>query len=117
MTGYQSKKLMAQSREDDLVKRLRAEDPECGLRHSLAMEAADYIEELLKFKMFRFAADKVALEVDQKLVNQLAAAHKRNKELETFLWEIANCVTLPAQNDIEMREIARAALGEKKDGH
>jgi len=30
----------------DLVKRLRAEDPECGLRHSLAMEAADYIEKL-----------------------------------------------------------------------
>lgn len=31
---------------DDLVKRLRAEDPECGLRHSLAMEAADYIENM-----------------------------------------------------------------------
>ena len=30
----------------DIVKRLRAEDPECGLRHSLAMEAADYIEAL-----------------------------------------------------------------------
>jgi hypothetical protein len=30
----------------DLVKRLRAEDPECGLRHSIAMEAADYIEAL-----------------------------------------------------------------------
>jgi hypothetical protein len=31
---------------DDLVKRLREEDPECGLRHSLAMEAADEIEKL-----------------------------------------------------------------------
>jgi hypothetical protein len=31
---------------DDLVKRLRAEDPECGLRHSIAMEAADCIEKL-----------------------------------------------------------------------
>jgi hypothetical protein len=31
---------------DDLVNRLRAEDPECGLRHSLAMEAADRIEAL-----------------------------------------------------------------------
>jgi hypothetical protein len=30
----------------DLVNRLRAEDPECGLRHSLAMEAADEIERL-----------------------------------------------------------------------
>lgn len=31
---------------EDLVKRLRAEDPECGLRHSIAMEAADRIEAL-----------------------------------------------------------------------
>jgi hypothetical protein len=31
---------------DDLVKRLRNEDPECGLRHSIAMEAADRIEAL-----------------------------------------------------------------------
>lgn len=31
---------------DDLVARLRAEDPECGLRHSIAMEAADRIEQL-----------------------------------------------------------------------
>jgi hypothetical protein len=31
---------------DDLVERLRAEDPECGLRHSIAMEAADEIEKL-----------------------------------------------------------------------
>ena len=33
---------------DDLVKRLRAEDPETGLRWSLASEAADRIEELEK---------------------------------------------------------------------
>jgi hypothetical protein len=31
---------------NDIVKRLRAEDPECGLRHSIAMEAADYIDAL-----------------------------------------------------------------------
>lgn len=30
----------------DLVDRLRKEDPECGLRHSIAMEAADRIETL-----------------------------------------------------------------------
>jgi hypothetical protein len=30
----------------DIVKRLRAEDPETGLRHSLASEAADRIEYL-----------------------------------------------------------------------
>ena len=33
---------------DDLVKRLRAEDPETGLRLSIASEAADRIEELEK---------------------------------------------------------------------
>ena len=31
---------------DDLVKRLRDEEPEFGLRHSIAMEAADKIEKL-----------------------------------------------------------------------
>lgn len=31
---------------DDLVKRLRAEDPQTGLRHSIASEAADRIEYL-----------------------------------------------------------------------
>jgi hypothetical protein len=30
----------------DIVNRLRAEDPECGLRLSIAAEAADRIEEL-----------------------------------------------------------------------
>ena len=33
---------------DDLVKRLRLEDPETGLRHSIATEAADNIEKLEK---------------------------------------------------------------------
>jgi len=33
---------------NDLVKRLRAEDPETGLRHSIASEAADRIEALEK---------------------------------------------------------------------
>lgn len=33
---------------EDLVQRLRAEDPETGLRHSIASEAADEIEGLHK---------------------------------------------------------------------
>lgn len=33
---------------DSLIDRLRAEDPETGLRHSIASEAADRIEELEK---------------------------------------------------------------------
>ena len=77
MTGYQSKKLLAQSREDDLVKRLREY---CDGNNDLMDAAADRIE-----------------------------------QLEKALRKIADCATLPAQNDIEMREIARAALGEKKD--
>jgi hypothetical protein len=32
----------------NLVKRLREEDPECGLRHSIAMEASDCIEAMQK---------------------------------------------------------------------
>ena len=42
MTGYQSKKLMAQSREDDLVKRLREY---CDGNNDLMDAAADRIEE------------------------------------------------------------------------
>lgn len=33
---------------EDIVERLRAEDPETGLRHSIASEAADHIEALHK---------------------------------------------------------------------
>jgi hypothetical protein len=42
-------------------------------------------------------------------------AADRIEKLETALREIADCVTLPAQNDIEMREIARKALEGKDD--
>tara|TARA_R110000868_G_scaffold39017_2_gene136254 strand:- start:224 stop:424 length:201 start_codon:yes stop_codon:yes gene_type:complete len=37
-------------------------------------------------------------------------AADRIEKLEAALREIADCVTLPAQNDFEMREIARKAL-------
>ena len=37
------------------------------------------------------------------------------EKLEAALREIADCVTLPAQNDCEMREIARKALEGKDD--
>jgi len=43
---------------NDLVKRLRAEDPETGLRHSIASEAADRIEALERALLpFAKAAD------------------------------------------------------------
>ena len=39
----------------------------------------------------------------------------RIEKLEAALREIADCVTLPAQNDCEMREIACKALEGKDD--
>jgi len=42
-------------------------------------------------------------------------AAKRIEKLEAALREIADCCTLPAQNDSEMREIARKALEGKDD--
>lgn len=72
---------------DNLVERLRQWGA-FGYGHEASKtmhEAADCIEELLKFKSLHAACDKVSLDIEQKLVNQLAAAHKRNKELEAAL--------------------------------
>ena len=44
----------------------------------------------------------------------VAKLEVRIEKLEAALREIVYCVTLPAQNDFEMREIARKAL-EGKD--
>jgi len=46
---------------DNLVDRLRAEDPETGLRHSIASEAADRIEALEK-AICDYAAAVVGME-------------------------------------------------------
>ena len=42
-------------------------------------------------------------------------ASDRIEKLEAALREIGDCCTLPAQNDFEMREIARKALEKKND--
>ena len=42
-------------------------------------------------------------------------ASDRIEQLEAALREIGDCCTLPAQNDFEMREIARKALEGKDD--
>ena len=47
-------------------------------------------------------------------VAKLEARIEEIEALEAALREIVDCVTLPAQNDFEMREIARKAL-EGKD--
>jgi hypothetical protein len=46
---------------DSLIDRLRAEDPETGLRHSIASEAADHIEALEK-AICDYAAAVVGME-------------------------------------------------------
>ena len=45
----------------------------------------------------------------------LKPAADRIEKLEAALREIVDCCTLPAQNDYEMREIARKALEGKDD--
>lgn len=49
---------------DDLVKRLRAEDPQTGLRHSIASEAADRIEMLENALKSMLKIDREDLESD-----------------------------------------------------
>ena len=45
----------------------------------------------------------------------VAKLEARIEKLEAALREIVDCVTLPAQNDFEMRAIARKALEKKND--
>jgi hypothetical protein len=99
---------------DDLVKRLRAEDPECGLRHSLAMEAADCIEELLKFKSLHSQCDKISLHMENKLKDMVSLYYAEANKYEKALQEIIESARLVG--DYHHVKIARAALGEKKDG-
>ena len=46
----------------------------------------------------------------EKLEGELHLCFHRIEELQAALREIVDCITLPAQNDCEMREIARKAL-------
>ena len=46
----------------------------------------------------------------EELEAEITALRARLAEVEGALREIVDCVTLPAQNDFEMREIARKAL-------
>lgn len=80
----------------DIVKRLRVEDPECGLRHSLAMEAADCIEALER---------------------ELAEERRSREEAQEFAWKFSDALReIAAQpNDNALRpnfRIAMAALGQ-----
>ena len=79
----------------------------------------DRIEKLERFKSLHAQCDQIALDIENKLVDQLASAHKRIEKLEKALREIANMDTDPEFGTPPLasaQKIARAALGEKKDG-
>jgi len=110
---------------DDLVTRLRK-----GGSYEVDMvvmeEAAYRIEELEHLFDLRWAADMRAIRLWQSAhPNQPRTwpdhadlgtwCLSRIEMLEAALREIADCCTLPAQNDSEMREIARKALEGKDD--
>jgi hypothetical protein len=97
----------------DLVKRLRAEDPECGMRHSLAMEAADYIEELEKFKSLHSQSDKISLHMENKLKDMVSRYYAEANRYGEALQEIIESARLVG--DYHHVKIARAALGKEAD--
>lgn len=66
---------------NDLVKRLRSEDPETGLRWSLASEAADRIEKLEKALKFMVECEKftqVLAEIEGKPYTNLGLQFARD---------------------------------------
>jgi hypothetical protein len=109
---------------DDLVKRLR----EYPLRE--CREAADRIEKLESalhqwddLIVQQFTGSKAAMSAMHDAAQITAALlhgdapwpTPRIEKLEAALREIADCCTLPAQNDFEMRQIARKALEGEDD--
>jgi hypothetical protein len=64
----------------DLVKRLRAEDPETGLRHSIASEAADRIEALEKALEKVAQHDLQAIALDALRPGERIALKEKNHE-------------------------------------
>lgn len=77
----------------DLVNLLRKVDEESMYAapfttKTLIDAAANRIEELMKYQSLHAGCDKASLDIEQKLVNQLAAAHKRIEELEKKVAEL-----------------------------
>jgi len=90
---------------DSLVDRLRAEDPETGLRHSIASEAADRIEQL----------EAAYAQQQQVWSDAIARADRYEEALSRIYAWYPISVAQPHQTINDIREFARAALGEKKD--
>lgn len=108
----------------NLVTRLRDGGETCGTEQCKVRDArsgcicamaADRIEELMKFQSLHANCDKASLDIEQKLVDQLASAHRRIEALEAALRSIA--ANTCCEKCQEASLVARAALeGEKKDG-
>jgi hypothetical protein len=98
----------------DIITRLRAEDPECGLRLSIASEAADRIEELERFKSLHAQCDKTSLDIEQKLVNQVSYYYARMVKMEVVLRHIAERKSDPCDkycgHFLDMQALAADAL-------
>jgi len=124
---------------DDLVKRLRELNTfewhaRPATTKGICFEAADRIEKLeaginalvnCQSALPRAALREAAADILDKrtwrtedqspLVSQNHALRFRIEKLEAALREITDCCTLPAENDFEMREIARKALEENNE--
>ncbi len=70
---------------DDLVQRLRAEDPETGLRHSIASEAADRIEALERLEK-QMPAILEYLEEQADVVDGDNGIPHPNKAMSLLVW-------------------------------
>jgi hypothetical protein len=90
---------------DDLVERLRAEDPECGLRLSIATEAADRIEALENEKI------KQEIEI-MRLKRSVTKYHRQSLKDAAHIEELRQALFRHMRRNAEED---RAALGEKKD--
>lgn len=92
----------------DIVKRLRAEDPECGLRHSLASEAADRIEFLERELSAETHSRKVASEKAWEFRDRI-------KELEDAMLIIASGeATNQNMADVAKHQLAKSRLLHKQ---
>ena len=77
-------------------------------------KVADHIEELEKFKSIHAKCDEVSLELEQKLILQLAGCHRENERLREAL-ALADAALSGANMNMKVveKKIRAALAGEK----